>query len=426
MMKFLPTAEYAQHLDAVDPLAVWRERFYIPKGQDGAECIYLCGNSLGLQPKATRDYLDRELERWARLGVEGYWQGDDPWLTYAAALAPPLARLVGARPLEVVAMNTLSVNLHLMLATFYRPDKSRYKIIMDAAEFPSDRYAAVSHIKWHGFDPEKALVEVAPQPGEAIIHAEDIEEALRMHGASTAVLLFSGVNYLNGQAHDIAQITEIAHRYGCMAGFDLAHAIGNIPLHLHNWDVDFAVWCSYKYLNAGPGGTAGCFVHEKYANAVDLPRLAGWWGHDEATRFQMPHEFVPMPGAAGWQISHSAVLPLAALRASLDMFQEIGLPAIREKSERLTGYLEFLLQEKGGDGFSIITPSEKLRRGAQLSLRVPGKAEQIYKRLLAANIICDWRAPDVIRVAPAPLYNRFMDVYRFVEVFCRTLDLLRA
>jgi kynureninase len=403
-------------LDAQDPLAAYRERFYIPYGADGQESIYLCGNSLGLQPKTARAYVAQELQDWARLGVEGHFQARHPWLSYHENLTDQTASLVGALPLEVVVMNTLTVNLHLMLVSFYRPTRERYKVVIESPTFPSDRYAIASHIAWHGLDPAEALVVLEPRQGETCLRTEDIAARLDQDGPAVALVLLGGVNYYTGQAFDMQTITRLGQTQGCLVGFDLAHAVGNIPLHLHDWGVDFAVWCSYKYLNAGPGSIAGCFVHERHAHRPDLPRFAGWWGHNKATRFDMPPEFDPLPGAEGWQLSNPPILPLAALRASMDIFTAVGMPQLRRKSTALTGFLEALLAHQVPDAVTLITPRDPDQRGAQLSLYVPRHGRALHARLVQANVMCDWREPDVIRVAPVPLYNSFMDVYRFVEI----------
>ena len=411
------TRARALALDAQDPLAAYRDRFYIPHGTDGQECIYLCGNSLGLQPKTVRDYVEQELQDWARLGVEGHFRARHPWLPYHENLTEQTASLVGALPLEVVVMNTLTVNLHLMLVSFYRPTRERYKILIESHAFPSDRYAIASHLAWHGRQPAEALLTLEPRAGETCLRTDDIVARLDREGASIALVLLGGVNYYTGQAFDMQTITRAGQAQGCLVGFDLAHATGNVPLQLHTWGVDFAVWCSYKYLNAGPGSSAGCFVHERYAHRPDLPRLAGWWGHNKASRFDMPADFDPLPGAEGWQLSNPPILPLAALRASMDIFSAAGMTQLHTKSQALTGYLDTLLRQQAPDTVQLITPSDPAQRGAQLSLRVPHYGRELHARLVQANIVCDWREPDVIRVAPVPLYNSFMDVYRFAESF---------
>lgn len=405
----------AADMDAADPLASYRDRFHIPTHGDGSAVVYLCGNSLGLQPKSVRSYVEQELKDWELLGVEGHLHASSPWLPYHELLAPLLARLVGAKPGEVVAMNTLTVNLHLMMVSFYRPTPDRYKILIEPHTFPSDRYAVWSQLRFHGYDPEQGLVELPLHSGGATVRMEDVEKVLREQGEAIALVLIGGVNYYSGQLFEMGPITRLAHDHGCTVGFDLAHAVGNVPLQLHEWGVDFAVWCSYKYLNSGPGSVAGCFVHERHADNAALPRFAGWWGHDKATRFQMGPAFHPIPGAEGWQLSNPPILPLAAQRASLEIFDEAGMDALRAKSEQLTGFMEQLILERLGAKVRIITPAPPAHRGAQLSLRVPGEGRTVFRQLTSRGVVCDWREPDVIRVAPVPLYNSFQDVCRFVE-----------
>lgn len=413
-MSFQNTLAYAQEQDHEDQLRYFREHFYIPKFQ-GKDTVYLCGNSLGLQPKSARAALEEEMEKWAKLGVEGHFTEENPWFTYHKNLAEPTARLVGAKPSEVVVMNQLTVNLHLMLVSFYRPQGQRYKILTEAGAFPSDQYALETQVKFHGYAPEDAIVEIAPRPGENTWRPEDILQTIRDHGDSIALVLMGGVHYYTGQVFDMAAIAQTAHEVGAHCGFDLAHAAGNVPLRLHDWDVDFAVWCTYKYLNSGPGGTSGVFVHERHGNNPDLPRFAGWWGHNQEERFQMKKGFIPMSGAEGWQLSNSQILPLAVHKASLNVFEEAGMEKLRAKSERLTGYLEFLIQElnQPKEDLEIITPSDPSARGCQLSLLVNRNGRQLFETLMANGFILDWREPNVIRVAPTPLYNTFEDVYHF-------------
>lgn len=403
-------------MDACDPLREYRLRFFIPRCSNGEECVYLCGNSLGLQPKAVREYVNQELKDWAELGVEGHFHAKNPWMPYHELLSDQTARLVGANPSEVVVMNTLTVNLHLMMVSFYRPTPSRYKILIEASAFPSDQYAVKSQLKFHGYDPAEALIELPLRKSEVLHRMEDIEALIDREGDFIALILLGGVNYYTGQVFDMERITRAAHTKGCTVGLDLAHAVGNIELKLHDWEVDFAVWCSYKYLNGGPGTIAGCFVHEKHADNPGLPRFAGWWGHNKETRFLMGPDFVPIPGAEGWQLSNPPILPLAALRASMEIFDETGMKKLREKSRLLTGYLEFLADEIGEDKVTIITPQDKNRRGCQLSLVIKRNGMEVYRKLTDEGVICDWREPDVIRVAPVPLYNSFMDVFRFAEI----------
>ena len=416
-IEFKATKEFAAVQTARDPLAHFRERFHIPKKPDGSDCIYLCGQSLGLQPKSVREYVEQELQDWARLGVDAQLHARNPWIPYHEILSAPISRLVGALPIEVVAMNSLTVNLHLMMVSFYRPTTQRHKILIEANAFPSDQYAVKSQIQYHGYDAATSLIEVAPRPGESAIRTEDIEQLIDAEGEKIALVMLGGVNYYSGQAFDFSRITKAGHSKGCVVAFDLAHAIGNIPLKLHDWNVDFAVWCSYKYLNGGPGAIAGCFVHERNARDPQLPRFAGWWGHDKENRFLMKPDFRVIPGAEGWQLSNPSILSAAALRASLDIFDEAKMERLRAKSELLTGYLEFLLNHSPPKNFSIITPREAARRGAQLSLRVSENGRAICNALAKDGIICDWREPDILRVAPIPLYNTFLDAHTFAEEF---------
>lgn len=422
-MSYQATQSFAASLDADDPFAKYRERFHIPKDRSGNDCIYLCGNSLGLQPKSARAYIEQELRDWETLGVEGHIKAKHPWMPYHELLTEQTGRLVGAKPIEVVVMNSLTVNLHLMMVSFYRPTLTRYKIVIEASAFPSDQYAVKSQLQFHNFDPANALIELQPRQGETNIRTKDIEAVIAERGDEIALIMLGGVNYYTGQAFDFARITQAGHAKGCVVGFDLAHAAGNLVLKLHEWDVDFAVWCSYKYLNAGPGGIAGCFVHERHALAFDLPRFTGWWGHDKETRFQMAPHFKAITGAEGWQLSNPPIFQLAALRASMDIFDEVGMEKLRAKSERLTGYLEFLVDHLPENGLSIITPRRAEERGAQLSLRVEKNGKALFDRISARSVVCDWREPDVIRVAPAPLYNSFVDVYRFVEILREAMSL---
>lgn len=403
--------------DAEDPLKHFRDRFHFPKTDSGREPVYFTGNSLGLQPKSTRDEIEKELSKWADLAVEGHFLGDHPWVSYHERVRNSLASLTGALPLEVAAMNQLTVNLHLLMVSFYRPDRERYKIIIEHGAFPSDRFAVMSQIAFHGFDPSRGLIELKPREGEHCLRIEDIERELHIHGKQTALILLGGVNFYTGQLFDMERITAEAKRHGIAVGFDLAHAIGNVPLRLHDWGVDFAAWCSYKYLNAGPGGVAGAFVHERHSENRALPRFAGWWGHNLESRFEMGRDFSPIPGADGWQLSNAAVLNIAALRASLDLFDEAGHPALFEKSRALTGYLEERLREIPRDHFEILTPEDPEQRGCQLSLKLSKGDKSVFDRLLANDIFADWREPGVIRVAPVPLYNSFEDVDRFCEIF---------
>lgn len=412
-------------LDAQDALAELREQFLIPQRADGGDSVYLCGHSLGLQPRAVATLLTEELQAWAELGVEGHFHARRPWLSYHEQLTPMLAQLTGAEPVEVVAMNSLTVNLQLLLASFYRPQPGRDAMLVEHRAFPSDQYAAQSQLRWHGVDPQRSLLTIAPREGEHHLRTDDICELLEREGHRIATVLLPGVQYLSGQYFDIPAITACAHAQGCVVGFDLAHAIGNVPLALHDWNVDFAVWCSYKYLNAGPGAIGGAFVHERHAHAFDLPRLAGWWGHDKASRFQMPSDFRPLPGAEGWQLSNPSIFAAAPLLASLPLFTRHGMQALREKSLRLTGLLEQLLQERLSADLSILTPADSQARGSQLSLRLhrtSTQARAAFDALTRRGIICDWREPDVIRVAPVPLYNTFSDVWQFATALEEVLS----
>jgi kynureninase len=414
---FQTGAEFAAAMDARDPLAHFRDRFCPPKTKSGEDCIYLCGHSLGLQPKSAGDYIAQELRAWAQLGVEGHFHADNPWMPYHRMLTQLTAKLVGAQPAEVVVMNSLTVNLHLMMASFYRPSTARYKILVERGAFPSDQYAVKSQIEFHGLDPASSLLELTPRADEFCMRDGDIESLIDREGESIALILLGGVNYATGQAFDMEGISKAGRRKGCLVGFDLAHAAGNIPLRLHDWGPDFAVWCSYKYLNGGPGCVGGCFVHERHARSPELPRFAGWWGHDEKTRFQMGPEFQAMLGAEGWQLSNPPILALAPLRASMEIFAAAGLEHLRAKSVLLTGYMEFLLGQHASSKFSIITPREHERRGAQLSIRLPSDGRSLCDRLAEQGVIGDWREPDTFRVAAVPLYNSYQDVYRFVQRF---------
>jgi kynureninase len=414
--------EFAISMDARDSMAHFRERFFFPKAKSGAEGIYLCGHSLGLQPKTVNSYLTQELRDWADFGVEGHFHAKNPWMPYHRLLTEQTAALVGALPSEVVVMNSLTVNLHLMMASFYRPTRERHKILVEGGAFPSDQYAVKSQIRFHGFDPASSLIELAPREGKFCLRDEEIKSLIEREGNSIALIMFGGVNYYTGQLFDMKAITAAGHKKGCVVGFDLAHAAGNVPLRLHDWGPDFAVWCSYKYLNGGPGCVGGCFVHERHAQAWDLPRFAGWWGHDERTRFQMGPDFRPMAGAEGWQLSNPPILALAALRASMEIFSEAGMDRLRAKSVSLTAYMEFLLGQQASPKFSIITPREPDRRGAQISIRVPSDGRKLCERLAAGGVIGDWREPDTFRVAAVPLYNSYQDVYRFSQRFASALS----
>ncbi len=418
---FQPDESFARRLDEDDPLAGYRQRFYIPPRPDGEPTIYFCGNSLGLQPTGVRAALERELEDWAGLGVDAHLGGRTPWHSYHEIFSDSAARLVGARPGEVVTMNSLTVNIHLMLVSFFQPTPDRHRILMESPAFPSDLYAVQTHLRSRGLDPAGSLVRIAPREGEHTIRSEDIETVLEEQGSQIALVWLGGVNYFTGQVFDMPRITAAASRRGCTVGFDLAHAAGNVPLSLHDWGVDFACWCSYKYLNAGPGAVAGCFVHQKHGAGARLPRYAGWWGDDPETRFQMhlQRDFVPQPGAAGWQISNPPILAMAPLRASLDIFDEAGMDALRRKSVLLTGYLRSLLGAAPSDRFAIITPAEPEAQGCQLSILVHDQPKKRFQALVADGVVCDFREPNVIRVAPVPLYNTFHEVWRFSRIMLR-------
>ena len=410
---FENTLEYAKKCDATDPLASFRNKFFIPTNQAGEELVYLCGNSLGLQPKNTSEYIRLELEDWANLGVEGHTEAKHPWLPYHEFLTVSMAKIVGAKPSEVVIMNTLTTNLHLMMVSFYQPSASRYKIVIESDAFPSDKYAVESQLKFHGFDPEDGLILWAPREGEDLCRFEDLQAIMAEQGDEIALLMIGSTNYYSGQSFPLKKIVDLGHDHGCMVGFDLAHGVGNIAPNLHESGADFAVWCTYKYLNSGPGSLGGCFVHERHANNNTLKRFAGWWGHNKQTRFNMRHEFDNIPGAEGWQLSNPPILSMAAIRASLFVFEEAGFSNLREKSIKLTGYLEFLIDKLDDDRIVIITPRNAEERGCQLSIQVLAADKSLHTKLTNAGVISDWREPDVIRVAPVPLYNSFEDVYKF-------------
>lgn len=413
------TLEFAQTADSNDSLRHYREKFYFPI-HNGREVVYFTGNSLGLQPKTTQDSIVDELEDWASFGVEGHFHARNPWFSYHELLTDKTAKLVGALPSEVVMMNQLTVNLHLLMVSFYRPTKQRYKIICEAKAFPSDQYALQSQVKFHGLDPETAIVEVAPREGEYTIRHEDIYAAIEKHKNELALIMIGGVNFFSGQVFDMKAITAAGHKAGAVVGFDLAHAAGNLKLQLHDWDVDFAAWCSYKYLNSGPGSVAGAFVHERHHNSTELPLFAGWWGHDKAERFKMEKEFRPIKSVERWQLSNAPILSMAAYKASLEIFDEVGMDALVERSKKLTSYLEFVVEDinaslkaAGKETLQIITPKEN--RGCQLSIIAHGKGKDLFNALMANGVIPDWREPNVIRCAPVPLYNNYEDIFRFGE-----------
>jgi kynureninase len=422
-MTFDNSRAFAQQCDRDDPLRDWRRRFSHPR-INGRDVLYFTGNSLGLMPEGVREALNVELDDWARLGVEGHFHGTHPWYSYHERLTPPSARLVGALESEVVCMNSLTTNLHLLFVSFYRPAGKRYKIISEAKMFPSDRYLLETQTRFHGYDPDDAIIEVGPREGSRIIEEADIVAAIREHADEVALVFFGGVQYFTGQFFDIATITQAAHDAGATVGVDLAHAVGNVPLSLHDWGVDFAAWCTYKYLNGSAGNVGGAFVHERHATA-DLPRFGGWWGHDKENRFLMEPGFTPIPGAEGWQLSNAPVMGMAVLHAALSMFDEVGLDALRKKSIALTGYLENILRDviarQEHMTMRLITPTDPARRGCQLSVQLVGGDRGLFDALTAAGVICDFREPDVVRLAPAPFYNSFEDVWRFGGVLEQVL-----
>ena len=408
--------DFARRLDAEDPLAEFRGQFHHPIQENGQPYLYFTGNSLGLQPKATAAALQQELADWQRLGVEGHFHAKNPWMPYHEFLTEAMAEVVGAKPIEVVVMNTLSVNLHLMMVSFYRPTAQRHKILIEHDAFPSDRYAVESQIRFHGFDPAESLVALRARPGEQCVRIEDIEQIIEEQGEEIALIMIGNTNYYTGQFFPMQQITAWGHAKGCMVGFDCAHGAGNVDLQLHDSGADFAVWCSYKYLNSGPGSLGGCFVHERHAQHKDIPRFTGWWGHNKETRFGMRDGFDPIPGAEAWQLSNPPILSMAAIKASLEVFQAAGMNRLLAKSKLLTGYLEFLVQQIGQEYIHIITPSDPSQRGCQLSIQVKNADKKLFDRLTEAGVIADWREPDVIRVAPVPLYNSFEDVFAFADL----------
>ncbi|MGZ8550310.1 MAG: kynureninase [Chitinophagaceae bacterium] len=418
-MNFENTLAFAKSLDVKDVLKDFRGRFYIPQ-HNGKDCIYLTGNSLGLQPKTVKEYVNQELDDWAKLGVEGHFHAKNPWLSYHEIFPEQLSKIVGCLTDEVVVMNQLTVNLHLLMVSFYRPTKQRYKIICEAKAFPSDQYALESQVQYHGFYPADAIIEVSPREGENVIRTEDILSAIQQHGNELALVLFGGVNYYTGQFFDMEAITSEAHKIGAYAGFDLAHAAGNVELKLHDWKVDFACWCSYKYLNSGPGAVAGIYVHQQHVVNKELPRFAGWWGYTKETRFKMEKGFEPIPTAEGWQLSNAPVLSMAAHKASLNIFEEAGMSHLIAKSKSLSGYLHFILNDINSKEkqkcIEVITPSSEKDRGCQVSMLMLKKGKEIFNELSRQGVIADWREPNVIRIAPVPLYNSFEDVWRFGDI----------
>ncbi len=414
-MNFKATASFAEAKDAADELKHFKSSFHFPKSGD-KDVIYFCGNSLGLQPKNVEAAMMQELSDWKNLGIGGFLKAKNPWMYYQEYFKPSMAKIVGARPDEVTVMNSLTVNLHLLMLTFYKPTEQRYKIIMEEGAFPSDQYAVETQAKLYGFDPAKAIIEISPRQGERTLQTEDILAAIEQHSNELAMVMLGGINYYTGQLFDMKTITAATHKANAIAAFDLAHAVGNAPLALHDWDVDFAVWCSYKYLNGGPGAVGGVYVHERFANDPEIPRLAGWWGNDEDGRFKMEKGFIAKPNASGWNISTAQILNMVSLKASLELFEEAGFENIRTKSVDLTAYLEFLLHQLNNLNFEIITPADPAARGAQLSLYFKERGKEIHEKMIESGIIVDYREPGVIRVAPAPLYCSYSDVYKFYEI----------
>ena len=414
-MQYKNTLEFAKELDQKDELAFYRNQFYIPKDKAGNNWLYFTGNSLGLQPKKAKEYINIELKDWAEKGVEGHFDGQNPWVTYPESLSPMMAKVVGAKPSEVIIMDTLTANLHFLMVSFYRPTKKRYKILIESDAFPSDRYAVQSQLKFHGYS-EEDLIYWSPPKGKDLLEMDDLEKILAAQGNQIALVLIGGVNYYTGQRFDFKKIAELGHAKGCVVGIDLAHGVGNIKANLHDSGVDFAAWCTYKYLNSGPGSLSGIFVHEKHSYNTSLPRFAGWWNHNKDTRFNMRLPFDVMSGAEGWQLSNPPILAMAPIKASLEMFEEVGMEALREKSIKLTGFMEYLFQELGSEAVSIITPKNPEERGCQLSIQVKKATKSLHQKLMDKHVITDWREPNVIRCAPTPMYNTYQDVYNMVLI----------
>ena len=423
-MEYQPTLEYAKAQDEADPIKGYRDKFHFPS-LGTPEMAYFSGHSLGLQPKTVKAAVELELEDWARYGVEGHFHSTHPWYSYHEMLTPPMATIVGAKESEVVCMNSLTTNIHLLFVSFYRPTKQRYKIISEARMFPSDRYLLETQVQFHGFDPDDAIIEIGPREGEWTIREDDILSAIKANADQLAMVFLGGVNYFSGQLFNMPNLTRAAHAVGAIAGFDLAHAAGNVPLNLHEWGVDFAAWCSYKYLNAGPGNVGAIFVHERHGADFELPRFGGWWGHDKTTRFQMKNGFQPMQGAEGWQLSNVPILGMSAMKASIDIFDEVGMKALREKSEKLTGYLEYTVDSLASEFpdalISVITPREPEQRGSQISINIAGRERKLFDDMIAEGVIADFREPCIIRIAPMPLYNSFQDVFTFGSVMRKLL-----
>lgn len=423
-MRYEPTLEFAKAQDEADPLRDYRDQFHFPSFGT-PEMAYFSGHSLGLQPKAASAAVELELDEWAKYGVEGHFHATNPWYSYHENLTQPMAKIVGAKASEVVCMNSLTTNIHLLFVSFYRPSRERFKIISEAKMFPSDRYLLETQAEFHGFDPDETIIEITPREGEWTIREEDILAAVDANAEQLAMVFFGGVNYFTGQLFDMPALTKAAHAVGAIAGFDLAHAAGNVPLALHDWDIDFAAWCSYKYLNSGPGNVGAIFVHERHGSSFELPRFGGWWGHDKTTRFQMKSGFQPMHGAEGWQLSNAPVLGMSVMKASIDIFAEVGMTALREKSRKLTGYLEYtiglLAQAFPDASISMISPRDPERRGSQISINVGGRERQLFDDMIAEGVIADFREPCIIRIAPVPLYNSFQDVFTFGKVMRKLL-----
>ncbi len=413
--KFENTSSFSKKLDNKDPLKNFRKEFHFPKIKKNKECLYFCGNSLGLQPKKAKEYVNQELADWAKYAVHGHFEAKNPWYPYHEFLTESTARLVGAKPSEVVVMNTLSVNLHLMMVSFYRPTQERYKILIESSAFPSDHYAVASQARFHGLDPETAILKLFPRKGESTLRTEDILSCIESEGKKIALILLGNVNFLTGQAFNIPAITQAGHSQGCLVGFDLAHGTGNLKLELHKDEVDFATWCSYKYLNAGPGSLSGCFIHEKHLSNPSIPRFEGWWGHNKHKRFEMKPQFDPMPTAEAWQLSNPPILQMAALRASMELFDRATMTALRKKSELLTGFLEHIIVSLESKSIEMITPKNPQERGCQLSLKVKN-GKTLEEKLKNEGVICDFRAPDIIRFSPVPLYNSFQDVFKLGQL----------
>lgn len=421
-LTFETSQAFAQQMDEQDDLKQYRNEFYIPKHTDDSDILYFCGNSLGLQPKQVETYLQQELEDWKKFGVEGHFHAKNAWMPYHEFFSKKLSKIVGAQEHEVVVMNTLTTNLHLMMVSFYRPTAQRHKIVIEKAAFPSDKYAMDSQIRFHGYDPKESLIQLTPREGEETLRTEDIEAVIRENGDEIALVMLGGVNYYTGQFFDLEYLAKVGHEVGAMVGYDLAHAVGNVVLKLHDWNVDFAVWCHYKYLNSGPGSIAGAFVHDKHLHDPNIPRFEGWWGHDKKTRFLMGDTFHPMASAESWQLSNAPVFSMTPLLASLELFDAVGMEKLNKKSAVLTAYMEFLLKQIPTDRIRIITPSTQKDRGCQLSIQVKNGNKALFDAITARGVIADWREPDVIRVAPVPLYNSFMDVYKFVAILKDCLE----